>query len=298
MLPIKKRSYAAVDNNDNDTPSNGIAATKRQDGYYAAYTHHHDDTESSKRRRLDMEELRYNAESAIRGYEMIDELQLKLTSESLRALSECQPHTMTTSSSHERALLPNEDADGDELVKIMTPSEFDALDDDEASAVEAVLHADESRQVDVKNTPAEKRGGYCDVASMYMLANLISSTRQYYPSSSSTGGGDDCYAESLSSMTSSGTGLSSLTSAGTCVSSLTALTCHDFDNDDNDNKQIVDVGNNHSDGKKKLVIFKDEMTKMRSDMSVQQQPPSNQRQERRESYNSVDSIERPYYVVG
>ncbi|KAL3785933.1 hypothetical protein ACHAW5_006815 [Stephanodiscus triporus] len=147
----------------------GISDSTINDGYYHAHSHQqpprhasqhsNDVTSGSKRHRQSKEELQYTAAT----------IQKVLADAGMPTMSN------TTSDRRERALpLGSVDMDG---CKVMTSSEFDDYEDD-MNAQADKLNGDQGTR---------SNAGNCDdynLASMYMIAGLIQSTRHHYSFSS------------------------------------------------------------------------------------------------------------------
>ena len=147
-----------------------------QGGYYYAHTHQHhtNDAASSNKRRRQKEDLRYAAATI------------------QQSLSDAGHHDARDMSSilqnrRERAL-PMGSVDMS-TVKLLTSTKFDS----EMSDGEECLVVDEEEQSDViygqskadtNSSDDDQEEEYNDVSEMYMLSNLIQSTRQYYNFSS------------------------------------------------------------------------------------------------------------------
>ena len=146
-----------------------------QGGYYYAHTHQHDPNSiTANKRRRQKEDLRYAAATI------------------QQSLSDAGHHDARDMSSilqnrRERAL-PMGSVDMSTVKLVVTSTKFDS----EMSDGEECLVVDEEEQNDIdgqskadtNSSDVDQEEEYNDVSEMYMLSNLIQSTRQYYSFSS------------------------------------------------------------------------------------------------------------------
>eukprot|EP00579_Thalassiosira_antarctica_P032367 CAMPEP_0201997802 /NCGR_PEP_ID=MMETSP0905-20130828/4690_1 /ASSEMBLY_ACC=CAM_ASM_000554 /TAXON_ID=420261 /ORGANISM="Thalassiosira antarctica, Strain CCMP982" /LENGTH=208 /DNA_ID=CAMNT_0048553583 /DNA_START=29 /DNA_END=651 /DNA_ORIENTATION=- len=134
-----------------------MTAMKRQASYIYAHAHNDSTACASNKRRRQNEEPQYTAATIV------------------TALANAGSPPMSIFTGRRERALPLGSVDMD-LARVMTSSEFDR---DEA----AEMAGDDQQQVEEKDgetTQDDDPYGYGDVSSMYMMANLIQSTRHYY----------------------------------------------------------------------------------------------------------------------
>ena len=157
-------------------PTSSEKSSYKRQGYYYAHTHQHhtNDAASSNKRCRQKEDLRYAAATI------------------QQSLSDAGHHDARDMSSilqnrRERAL-PMGSVDMSTVKLVVTSTKFDS----EMSGGEECLVVDEEEQNDIdgqskadtNSSDVDQEEEYNDVSEMYMLSNLIQSTRQYYSFSS------------------------------------------------------------------------------------------------------------------
>ena len=156
-------------------PTSSEKSSYKRQGYYYAHTHQHDPNSiTANKRRRQKEDLRYAAATI------------------QQSLSDAGHHDARDMSSilqnrRERAL-PMGSVDMSTVKLVVTSTKFDS----EMSGGEECLVVDEEEQNDIdgqskadtNSSDVDQEEEYNDVSEMYMLSNLIQSTRQYYSFSS------------------------------------------------------------------------------------------------------------------
>ena len=157
-------------------PTSSEKSSYKRQGYYYAHTHQHhtNDAASSNKRRRQKEELRYAAAT----------IQQSLSDAGHR---DARDMSSILQNRRERAL-PMGSVDMSTVKLVVTSTKFDS----EMSGGEECLVVDEEEQNDIdgqskadtNSSDVDQEEEYNDVSEMYMLSNLIQSTRQYYSFSS------------------------------------------------------------------------------------------------------------------
>jgi len=134
-----------------------MTAMKRQSSFIYAHAHTDSAASASNKRRRQKEEFQYTAATI------------------QTALANAGRPPMSTLTERRDRALPLGSVDMKQA-RVMTSSEFDREE------AEMILNGDDQQQVEEDDDEAQDDDpyGYGDVSSMYMMANLIQSTRHYY----------------------------------------------------------------------------------------------------------------------